>query len=124
MKMQELENYAARCLANKQPMQLFIEMPGFDVPELQVNPPENIEKKLLYIKDTYDENCEHKHAKGIRISGVAYEQDIPQGVMVFPTELLQGQVRYSQTTYVGDTSKDIVIEGSAEDVIKVYQSVE
>lgn len=44
-------------------------MPGFDQPELITNPPANIEKKLAYYKATYDENLEHKHAKGIRIIG-------------------------------------------------------
>lgn len=46
MNMQKLEEYASQCLAYNQPMRLLIEMPDFIAPELQVNPPENIEKKL------------------------------------------------------------------------------
>ncbi|WGT40128.1 hypothetical protein QH639_04925 [Lysinibacillus sp. 1 U-2021] len=67
--MQELEQYANARLANDQPIELFIDMPGFDEPELITNPPANIENKLAYYKATYDENLEHKHAKGIRIVG-------------------------------------------------------
>lgn len=67
--MQELEQYANARLANDQPIELFIDMPGFEQPELIINPPANIENKLAYYKATYDENLEHKHAKGIRIVG-------------------------------------------------------
>jgi len=67
--MQELEQYANARLAKDQSIELFIDMPGFDKPELITNPPANIEKKLAYYKATYDENLEHKHAKGIRIVG-------------------------------------------------------
>lgn len=70
--MQKLEEYAKRCLDTNQPIQLFIDMPGFDLPELIINPVKNIEKKLEYYKSTYDENCEHKHAKGIRIIDALY----------------------------------------------------
>lgn len=51
---------------------LFIEMPGFEKPELIVNPLENLPKKLEYYKATYDDNLEHKHAKGIKIIGYTY----------------------------------------------------
>lgn len=67
--MQELEQYTNARLANDQPIELFIDMPGFEQPELIINPPTNIENKLAYYKATYDENLEHKHAKGIRIVG-------------------------------------------------------
>lgn len=66
---QELEQYANEKLAKNQPIELFIDMPGFDEPELITNPPANIEKKIAYYQATYDENLEHKHAKGIRIVG-------------------------------------------------------
>lgn len=67
--MNELEQYANAHLAKNQSIELFIDMPGFDEPELITNPPANIEKKLAYYKATYDENLKHKHAKGIRIIG-------------------------------------------------------
>ena len=51
---------------------LFIEMPGFEKPELITNPLENLTKKLEYYKTTYDDNLEHKHAKGIKIIGFTF----------------------------------------------------
>lgn len=114
MNIQKLEAYASQCLGNNQPMQLLIEMSDFSAPELQVNPPENIEKKLEYIKNTYDENCEHKHAKGIRIVDVVYttEESMP----------LVGQIRYNQSSYVGEVSNDLNIEGGVDDVLKVLEA--
>jgi hypothetical protein len=50
---------------------LLIEMPGFEEPEVIINPPVNLTKKLEYIKKTYDENLEHKHSKGVNIIGCA-----------------------------------------------------
>lgn len=72
MKMEELRGYAEVCLKNNEPIQLLIDMPGFPSPEMIVNPPENIEKKMEYYEATYNENCEHKHAKGISIVGVVF----------------------------------------------------
>ncbi len=45
-------------------------MPGFEEPELIINPVVNLKKKLEYYKATYTDNLEHKYAKGIKI--VAY----------------------------------------------------
>lgn len=73
MNIKQLEIYAAQCLAANKPIQLFIEMPGFDAPELIVNPPENIEKKMEYYKATYDDNCNHKFAKGVSIVDFIYD---------------------------------------------------
>jgi hypothetical protein len=67
----ELEKHAKKCLENDEPLTVLIEMPGFEAPEAITNPPENIEKKIEYYKATYDENCNHKYAKGIRIVSVA-----------------------------------------------------
>ena len=113
MNIQKLEEYASQCLAYNQPMRLLIEMPDFIAPELQVNPPENIEKTGIY-KNTYDENCEHKHAKGIRIVDVVYttEESMP----------LVGQIRYNQSSYVGEVSNDLNIEGGVDDVLKVLEA--
>ncbi|MFK5708614.1 hypothetical protein [Lysinibacillus boronitolerans] len=118
MKMQKLELYAQQCLASNKPIQLLIDMPGFDAPELIINPPENIEKKMEYYKSTYDEECEHKHAKGIRIVDVVYNEN-SQGVSISATELKTGHIRYSKSTYVGEASDDVTVEGSVEDVLKL-----
>lgn len=51
---------------------VLIEMEGFQKPEVIINLPENIESKLEYYKNTYDENLNHKYAKGIKIVGFTY----------------------------------------------------
>lgn len=35
--------------------------------------------------------------------------------------LPDGQVRYTKTTYVGDVSNDITVEGSADDVLRILK---
>ena len=65
-KMSELEFVIKTALKTKQSLGLMIEMPGFESPELIINPVENLEKKLEYYKNTYGEDLEHKHAKGIK----------------------------------------------------------
>lgn len=72
MTMDSLESHAKDCLSKGEPLSVLIDMPGFESPELITNSPENIEKKIEYYKATYDENCNHKHAAGIRIVAVAY----------------------------------------------------
>ena len=49
---------------------VLIQMEGFLKPELIINKNENFDSKLEYYKKTYDENCNHKFAKGIKIIGV------------------------------------------------------
>lgn len=68
--MTELEKVINKAIEKNEALGLFIEMPGFNKPELITNPAENLKKKLEYYKNTYDENLEHKHAKGIKI--IAY----------------------------------------------------
>lgn len=68
-KMSDLEFIINQAKNLKVNLGLFIEMPGFEMPEIIVNPPENLDKKLEYYKATYNENLEHKHAKGIKIIG-------------------------------------------------------
>jgi len=46
---------------------VLIQMEGFPMPELIINENANFDKKLEYYKKTYDENCNHKFAKGIKI---------------------------------------------------------
>ncbi|TKI65569.1 hypothetical protein FC756_16090 [Lysinibacillus mangiferihumi] len=35
--------------------------------------------------------------------------------------LPDGQVRYTKTTYVGDVSNDITVEGSVDDVLRIIK---
>lgn len=65
----DLEDTFERAIVTNKNIGVFIEMPGFDKPELITNPPENLEKKLAYYRATYDENLNHKHATGVRIIG-------------------------------------------------------
>lgn len=66
-----LQLHADHCLKHNLSLSLLIDMPGFDAPELITNPPENIVKKMDYYHATYDENCNHKYATGIRIIAFA-----------------------------------------------------
>jgi len=59
-------------ILTKQNLGIIIEMPDFESPEIIVNPTENLSKKLEYYQNTYDENLEHKHAKGIKIIGYTF----------------------------------------------------
>ena len=68
----DLEKIIGIAIRENKPLGLFIEMPGFEQPELITNPAINLSKKLEYYKNTYDENLEHKHAKGIKIIGYTF----------------------------------------------------
>lgn len=67
--MSELEKIIKTAINAKVSLSLFIAMPGFPEPEIITNPAINLEKKLEYYKSTYDENLEHKYAKGVKIIG-------------------------------------------------------
>ena len=121
MKFNELKEYALNCKKFNKPMELLVDMPGFPAPEMITNPPENIDGKLEYYKKTYDENCEHKHAPGIRIVGIAASLHEGEAILPFHT-LADGHVRYSNTEYVGEVSNDITIEGAVDDVLKVIST--
>jgi len=71
-KMSDLEFIIKQAIRSKISVGVFIEMHGFEMPEIIINPPENLEKKLEYYKATYNENLEHKNAKGIRIIGYMF----------------------------------------------------
>jgi hypothetical protein len=71
-KMSDLEFIINQAKNLKVNLGLFIEMPGFEKPEIIVNSPKNLDKKLQYYKITYNENLEHKNAKGIRIIGYMF----------------------------------------------------
>lgn len=49
-----------------------LQMDGFDGKEIIINPKENILSKLDYYKKTYDEELNHKFAKGIKIIGFTF----------------------------------------------------
>lgn len=55
-----------------------IEMEGFPEAEIIVNPIINADSKIAYYKKTYDENLNHKHAKGIRIVGCSFGNDMAE----------------------------------------------
>ena len=71
-KMSELEFVVKTAIKTKQSLGVIIEMPGFESPEMIINPVENLEKKLEYYKSAYDDNLEHKNAKGIKIIGYTF----------------------------------------------------
>lgn len=64
-----LVEYFASCVEHHHPAALYITIPGCEKPELIINQRENFEFKLDYYAKTYDDNLEHKHAKGIKIVG-------------------------------------------------------
>lgn len=70
--MGELEEMIDMAIETEQSLSLLIEMPGFEEPEMITNPAVNLKKKLEYYKKTYDDNLEHKHAKGIKIIGYSF----------------------------------------------------
>lgn len=70
--MNDLEKIVNKAIEVNEPLGLFIEMPDFPQPELIINPVANLEKKLEYYKKTYNQNLEHKHAKGIKITGYTF----------------------------------------------------
>lgn len=49
-----------------------IEMDGFEKPEVIINGKENIDTKLAYYKNTYNEDLSHKYSNGIRIVNYSY----------------------------------------------------
>ncbi|HRR51174.1 MAG TPA: hypothetical protein P5252_05060 [Candidatus Cloacimonas sp.] len=71
-KISDLEFIIKQAIKTKVNVGVFIEMPGFESPEIIINPVENLEKKLEYYKNIYDENLNHKHAEGIKIIGYAF----------------------------------------------------
>lgn len=71
-KISDLEFIIKQAIKSKTNVGIFIEIPGFVSPEIIINPPENLEKKLDYYKNTYDENLNHKHAEGIKITGYTF----------------------------------------------------
>lgn len=67
--MMQLEAAINKAIKDNKSIGVLIEMPGFEEPELIINPCKNLKQKLRYYKDTYDENLNHKKAPGIKIVG-------------------------------------------------------
>lgn len=66
-KKQHLRNVFDMAIRNHKWVAIKVSMEGFPEEEIIVNPPENAASKLAYYEKTYDENLEHKFAKGIKI---------------------------------------------------------
>ncbi|MGD6992141.1 hypothetical protein [Sutcliffiella horikoshii] len=57
---------------NKKYVAIILLMDGFDGEEIIINPLENFDTKLAYYQNTYDNELNHKFAKGIRIIAFTY----------------------------------------------------
>lgn len=57
---------------------ILVEMDGFPKSEVIINEQENFQDKLEYYLKTYDENLNHKFAKGIRIVGYAFAMNFDE----------------------------------------------
>ncbi|AAK79179.1 hypothetical protein BJV85_002791 [Clostridium acetobutylicum] len=55
-----------------------IKIEGFPVPEIIVNYQENFDKKQEYYDKTYDDNLNHKFAKGIKIVAISVANDLSE----------------------------------------------
>lgn len=49
-----------------------VSMDGFPEDEVIINRYENIDSKLEYYRNTYDQDLNHKYAKGIKITDFTY----------------------------------------------------
>ena len=67
--MGELEHIINTSIELNVELSLFIKLPNLVKPEIITNPPENLEEKLKYYKETYNDNLEHKYAEGVMILG-------------------------------------------------------
>ena len=67
--MEELENIINTAISFDTDLSLFIKLPDLAEPEVITNPSVNLEQKLKYYKETYNDDLEHKYADGVRILG-------------------------------------------------------
>lgn len=65
--MSDLEEIFLEANKNCEDVAVLVQMDGYIGNELIINPHFNILQKLGYYKEVYDEQLNHKHAKGIRI---------------------------------------------------------
>lgn len=61
-RMQELENYFMKAAAVGYYVAIVVEMDGFPRNEVIINHVDNVEAKIKYYKDTYNDDLTHKHA--------------------------------------------------------------
>ena len=66
------ENFEAAKRLKVKYVGVLIEMPGFEKPEVIINENKNFDSKLDYYRSAYDEDLNHKHAPGIKITGFTY----------------------------------------------------
>lgn len=128
MKMSELEEHAKKCLMNNLPLQVMVSLGDYQSPELITNPPENITKKMIYYKATYDENCNHRHVDNISILGIVHSsEELKDGeatLLPYISPLLENHVRVEDRCTVEAREKQMIVEGEVEDVIKILQYFE
>lgn len=67
--MNELECVINKAIKGNVSLSLFIKLPDLTEPEIITNPPVNLEQKLKYYKETYNDGLEHKYADGVKILG-------------------------------------------------------
>lgn len=73
-----------------------IEMEGFTLPELIINPIENAAEKLEYYKNTYDDELKHKHAPGIKIRKVIAANNLDQIELAYSIIVLEYVVEMAE----------------------------
>lgn len=67
--LEDLEALVMDAIENKYALGLFISAPHIIYPELIINPHENLEAKLKYWKEAYNNELELKHNNEIKIVG-------------------------------------------------------
>ncbi len=67
--MSELEDIINKAIEGDVNLSLFIKLPDLTEPEIITNPPVNLNQKLKYYKEVYNDNLEHKYAEGVKILG-------------------------------------------------------
>jgi hypothetical protein len=79
LKMSNLENCFKRAKElNEKYAAVRIQMVGFPKDEIIINGFENIDTKLEYYQKTYDEELNHRFAKGIKIVGFTFGSSFEQ----------------------------------------------
>ena len=73
LKMSNLEKcFEEAEVTKKRFVGLVIGMEGFPKPEVIINEAANFDSKLAYYQKTYDEDLNHRFAKGIKIIGFTF----------------------------------------------------
>lgn len=126
MKMSELEEHAQQCLKNNLRLKVLVSMLDYQSPELVTIPPENIVRKMVYYKATYDENCVHKNVETISLVGVINDfEELKVGEALLPCSfgLQENHIRVEDSYVVDSRSKSYILEGRVEDVMQVLKYI-